>query len=266
MLKTKLKTPISYYGGKQTMASHILPLIPDHKVYTEAFSGGLAVFFQKPKVEVECINDMNGHVVNFYRVMKSDFALLKMLIDQTPNSRQVHRETEYILKNFEYFSDIRRAWAFWVQTNMSFSSILMGGYAYAVQKNTQCRKILNKKIAFNKDLARRLDMVDIENNDALKVIRSRDTENTFHYVDPPYINTHCGHYEGYTVQNYKDLLSCLSNIQGKFLLSSYPSDLLSEYTANNQWNTKTITKKIVASRTERTKDKIEVLTANYCIN
>ena len=42
-----MKTPISYYGGKQTMLKHILPLIPDHKLYTEAFCGGAAVLFAK---------------------------------------------------------------------------------------------------------------------------------------------------------------------------------------------------------------------------
>ena len=42
-----MKTPISYYGGKQTLLKHILPLIPKHKLYTEAFCGGAAVLFAK---------------------------------------------------------------------------------------------------------------------------------------------------------------------------------------------------------------------------
>ncbi len=245
------------------MLGHIIPLIPPHKIYTEAFCGGAAVFFSKPKSEMECINDMNGHVVNFYRVMKQDFPLLRMLINQNPNSRQVHREAEYILKNPEYFSDIRRAWAFWVQTNMSFSSSVFGGYAYAVRKNSQGRKLINKKVAFNKELCKRLELLDIENNDAVKVIKSRDTEDTFHYVDPPYFNSNCGHYSGYTLEDFVDLLSCLENIQGKFLLSSYPSDPLIEFTQRNNWNVLEIKKKIVASRTDRTKEKTEVLTSNY---
>ena len=42
-----MKTPISYYGGKQSMLKHILPLIPPHQLYTEAFCGGAAVLFAK---------------------------------------------------------------------------------------------------------------------------------------------------------------------------------------------------------------------------
>lgn len=42
----KMKTPITYYGGKQMMAKHILPLIPEHHIYSEAFFGGGAIFCQ----------------------------------------------------------------------------------------------------------------------------------------------------------------------------------------------------------------------------
>lgn len=54
-----MRTPISYYGGKQTMLKHIMPLIPAHKIYTEAFCGGAAVLFAKRPAEAEVINDIN---------------------------------------------------------------------------------------------------------------------------------------------------------------------------------------------------------------
>ena len=54
-----MKTPITYYGGKQTMLKYILPLIPTHSLYTEAFCGGAAVFFAKPPSDGEVINDLN---------------------------------------------------------------------------------------------------------------------------------------------------------------------------------------------------------------
>lgn len=47
----RLKTPISYYGGKQMLLKHILPLIPEHTLYTEAFCGGCAVLFAKPPAQ-----------------------------------------------------------------------------------------------------------------------------------------------------------------------------------------------------------------------
>jgi DNA adenine methylase len=36
----EMKTPITYYGGKQKMLKYILPLIPEHSIYTEAFFWG----------------------------------------------------------------------------------------------------------------------------------------------------------------------------------------------------------------------------------
>ena len=63
-----MKTPISYYGGKQTLLKHILPLIPEHALYTEAFCGGCAVLFAKEPAKCEVINDINTELVNFYQV------------------------------------------------------------------------------------------------------------------------------------------------------------------------------------------------------
>jgi len=60
----------------------------------------------------------------------------------------------------------------------------------------------NKKLRFDSSIAERLENTQIENNDALKVITSRDAVDAFHYVDPPYINSNQGHYEGYTVIRY----------------------------------------------------------------
>lgn len=259
-----MRTPITYYGGKQKLVSTIIPLIPEHKLYCEPFCGGAAVFFAKPKSSVEVINDLNGHVVNFYKVCKQDFAVLRMLIQQTPHSRKIHRESEFILKNPEAFSDIRRAWAFWVQTNMSFSSKMFAGYAYEKKSDKTIKRTLNKKLNFNKGIRDRFDLVDIESNDAVKVISSRDTPNSFFYVDPPYYNSDCGHYKGYTLQDFEALLLCLSKVQGKFLLSSYPSEILSEYTERNGWHTHSIQQKISVVKTG--KIKTEVFTANYNIN
>lgn len=261
----KIKTPISYYGGKQSMIGHILPLIPSHKLYTESFIGGAAVFFAKPKSEMECINDLNGHVITFYKVLKSDFAILRKLIIETPSSRKIHRESEFVLKNSEHFNDIKIAWAFWVQTNMSFSSNMFAGYGYGRSKTT-VKKIYNKKIAFTKHLTERLDIADIECNEAVKVIQSRDSVDAFHYVDPPYYNANMGHYSGYTFEDFKLLLCVLEKVEGKFLLSSYDSPELQEFVKRNGWHQKFITKPIVACKGDRSKTKTEVLTANYPIN
>lgn len=209
-----VKTPITYYGGKQRLVNLILSLIPEHKLYCEPFVGGAAVFFAKEPSEMEVINDLNGEVVNFYRVCHGDFKKLEKLIQSTPHSRQVHRETQDILKNTSTQDPVKRAWAFWVQTNMSFSARVFGGYAYEKKSNGTLKRSVNKKIAFNKEVGERLNMVDIENNDALQVIKSRDTKDSFFYCDPPYFNSDMGHYKGYTEKDFEDLLTTLSKIEG----------------------------------------------------
>jgi len=258
-----MKTPITYYGGKQRLVNVILPLIPEHSLYCEPFVGGAAVYFAKQKSKVEVINDYNGDVVNFYRICKTNFAILKYLVDSTPHSRKVHREAEFILKHGEQFNEIKRAWAFWIQTNMSFSARIFGGYAYARKSNESIR-INRKKLLLNKHIITRMNNTDIECNDAIKVILSRDSEETFFYVDPPYYNSDCGHYKGYTLEDYIRLLEVLSKIKGKFLLSSYPSEILQSYRENFNWFQLEKTSKVSVSRTTA-KDKTEVLTANYII-
>lgn len=68
------KTPINYYGGKISLLAHIMPLIPEHEVYTEIFFGGGTVFFAKNKVKNETINDKSELVVNFYEQLKLNSA------------------------------------------------------------------------------------------------------------------------------------------------------------------------------------------------
>ncbi len=262
-MQTSIKTPISYYGGKQTMATLLLKLIPDHKIYCEPFFGGGAVFFRKPPSEHEVINDLNSWVITFYKVMHSDFAMLRRLIIATPPSRKVHREAEFTLKNSAHHDDLKVAWAFWVQTNMSFTACIFKGYGSS-RCNSLQRKIRNKKTAFNKYLKMRLNNVDFECNDALKVIQSRDTLDSFFYCDPPYVGTELGHYKGYTETDYENLLNVLSLLKGKFILSSYPSEILEKFVKENGWYQHSITKSIAVSNNVNRK-KTEVITANYDI-
>ncbi len=259
------KTPVSYYGGKQNLTKRILSMIPEHNLYCEPFVGGAAVFFAKEPSPVEVINDIDGKVVNFYRVCKLQFSKLQKMIQSTPHSRKLHSEAKDILQDPKEKNKVKKAWAFWVQTNMSFSSRIFGGYAYERKTDGVSRTILNKKNGFTKNICERLDLVDIECNDALIVIKSRDTKESFFYIDPPYFNSDMGHYKGYSKNDFISLLNLLARIKGKFLLSSYPSDILNKYTKQNKWFTNSIEQTVSVTKGKRDKKKIEVFTANYDI-
>jgi DNA adenine methylase len=104
-----MKTPITYYGGKQTLASLILALIPEHNLYGEPFFGGGAIFFAKPKSAVEVINDTNQFVVNFYQQCKTNFRPLQELIRATLHSRKLHEQAKVMYDHPELFSPLQKA-------------------------------------------------------------------------------------------------------------------------------------------------------------
>ncbi|MFD2961389.1 MULTISPECIES: DNA adenine methylase [Olivibacter] len=264
MSRINLKTPISYYGGKQKLASKIVSVIPNHTLYCEPFLGGAAVFFAKEKSEVEVLNDTNREIMNFYRVIKDDFVSLDKEIKISLHSRDLHRKASVIYNNPDMFGEIKRAWALWLLSTQSFSSQLDSSWGFDKTKNTTTKKIINNRDRLDIDIAIRLQNVQLECADALYVIKSRDHEDAFFYCDPPYVGSDCGHYDGYADTDYENLLILLSNIKGRFLLSSYPSSILSKYAKENGWSQWSYeTGVTVNQKSGYQKRKIEVLTANY---
>ena len=228
-----MKPPLSYYGGKQNLVKLINTLIPDHTNYIEPFCGGAAVFFSKQKSDIEILNDTNKELINFYRVVQNDFVSLEKEIRITLHSRDLHRKATVIYNNPDLFNEVKRAWAVWLLATQSYSSMLNGSWGYDVGKNTTTKKISNRRELFTEDLAIRLQNVQLECTDAIRIIKSRDCKEAFYYCDPPYYNSDCGHYDGYSLDNFTTLLDMLNNIEGRFLLSSYHSEVLTKFVNEN---------------------------------
>lgn len=252
-----MKTPITYWGGKQQLIPKLLPLIPVHRQYDEPFFGGGALYFAKRPSEIEFINDINGEMVNFYKTLKRKFPELKEEIDCTLHSEFQHKQAHDIYLDPLNHDDVLRAWAVWMLSKQSIYSILTNSWKVEIDNNF-ARQFQWNKEAFTLAYARRLEATSIFSRDALSVITATDTPTTFHYLDPPYFNSDCGHYKGYSADDFRSLLDKISKIEGMFLLSSYPSDVLAEYTATNSWQTIEIKMPRVAGGT-----KTEVLTLNY---
>lgn len=263
MKKIVMKTPISYYGGKQQMLKHILPVIPKHEVYCEPFFGGGAVFWGKEPVKAEIINDVNGMVSNFYVQLKTNFSELKRMIDATPYERNSYRRAMVVYDHPYIFESVVKAWAFWVATIQGYSNKV------GTWRSSQpgCKESLsndNKKLTFSEELSNRLQLVQIENVDAIRLISRMDTEGTFFYVDPPYVGSNQGHYGGYCQEHFNSLLSVLAAVKGRFLLSSYRNDELNKMVADRGWYYREVSMSLSASAGVG-KRKIECLTANYAI-
>lgn len=275
-----VKTPIVYYGGKTSIQNHLLDLVPIHETYFEGFAGGATLFFAKDPVKNETINDRLQIVVNFYRTLKLKFKPLKRLIDATLIGRDIHNQGLKLInahKAGKHVNDVKLAWAFWMCTNFAYSNKIGGGYKYSNDMSVSVPQTLStRKSNFTDALVARIEHCYIENDDCLKIANSRNRPKTFNYFDPPYPGQDQGHYGGralpggapYGWDDYEKLLIwCATKCTGKFLLSSYNSEMLDGYTKIYGWNKKEITHKISGIKSHNPAknryDKTEVLIYNY---
>lgn len=261
-----MKTPITYYGGKQQMAETILGMMPKHKIYCEPFFGGGAVFFAKGKSFLEAINDKNDLIITFYRQCQTNFEELNQKIQGTLCAEAEHKKAKEIWNNPKKYSDIDIAWAVWCSTNMSIMATPRGGWK---RDNGTGGSHIGVSLdahrnVFTKSIYERLKHVQISCHDAIKVIKERDTSETFFYLDPPYINCDQKHYKGYGEEDFEKLLNVLSSINGKFILSNFWSDILANYINKNRWNYKVFDKKcMIPAFVSKPRRKQEVLVYNY---
>lgn len=275
------KTPIIYYGGKTSILNYLLDRVPLHEVYTETFFGGGTLFWAKDPVKNETINDRLDIVINFYKVLRTNYRSLKKLIDATLISRTIHNEALDLIRmykksyeakstNMNQSSRVALAWAFWVKSNFSHMNKLNGGYKQEKDGGRSIAQSLqNRKNEFTELLVKRIENTTIENTDYSIVLDARNSVKAFHYLDPIYPGTDPGTY-GYfghkwSWEDYEQLLNwCALHCKGKFLLSSYPSPLLDSYIHKFFWNKIEISHRLKQARKNGTQThRVELLVSNY---
>lgn len=277
----KTKPPLTYYGGKQQLSKKIIDLIPEHNLYTEVFFGGGAIYFAKDHKQ-SVINDNNNNLINFYRQLRKNNKELLKEIEATLYAQEEHKLANKLhfnkitVEEMHFAPDeavkVQKAWAVFVLAHQSYLSIFGNTWNVSFGRRDERESINNNPAKFNQkklnmvlnDYADRLQDTTIFNDDALRVLSKADHSYTFHYIDPPYFNSNCGHYKGYSLDDFENLLKACSKLKGKFMLSSYPSEILSQYSATYGWKTKEIVmNKCAGNASGEVKDKVEVLTLNY---
>lgn len=242
--------PVRYVGSKWKLAPKIVACFPPHETYVEPFAGGANVLFRKPMSAIEVINDIDGEVVNFFKVLRERTADLTMAIDLTP-----YAKAEWDLSFEPATDELERARRFYIRVRQSYgASGSKHGWRFIRTKGSggahpprEWNRLHTLWAA-----ARRLKQVQIEHDTAINVIERYDTEDTLFYVDPPYVLSEriAGKAYAYEMTNdeHRELAATLRDVKGMVVLSGYPSALYDELYAD--WTLRTM-----KARTNSKKDR-----------
>jgi len=247
---------IRYHGGKFRLAPWVIEHFPPHQVYIEPFGGAAGVLMQKPRSYAEVYNDLDGDIVNLFRVLQNatQREALAQLLVLTPYARD-----EFDLAWIYTDEPIERARRTVIRAQMGFGSA--GATKGVTGFRIDCRRKYGTAqqlwTRFPDQLATigmRLADVMIENRPGVDVMLAHDSPQTLHYVDPPYMHStrvkgsSKGRYYRHEMddEQHASLLTSLNQLQGMVVLSGYPNDLYSD--CLDGWTVNTTTARISAGR------------------
>jgi len=235
---TRVKRPsIRYHGAKFRIAPWVMRHFPPHTCYVEPFGGAAGVLLQKPRAYAEVYNDLDGDVVNFFRVLR-DPDQARQLVEAcalTPYARD-----EFALAWEPADDPIERARRLAIRAEMGFGSAgaTKGTTGFRVDTKREYGTAQHTWLKYPENLAavgQRLSGVLIENRPAIEVIRAHDAPETLFYVDPPYVfGIRCridgkGAGRSYrhemTDDDHADLLRVLLDVAGMVVVSGYDTEL-----------------------------------------
>lgn len=203
---------ISWVGGKRLLRKAILEQFPDpdtYNRYIEVFGGAAWVLFSREKhAHMEVYNDVNGELVNLFRIVKYHPEALQKELDWVLISREQFFDA---IQQTHGLTDVQRAARFWIAIKESFG--------------TDCRSFglrprdMQKAISFLQEASKRLNQVIIENVDFTQLIKTYDRPDALLYLDPPYYDAEKYYPDRFQPGDHKWLKKVLENIKGKFILS-----------------------------------------------
>jgi DNA adenine methylase len=207
--------PLAYIGGKNRVSKKIIAIFPKHTTYVEAFAGGAQVLFRKEPSPVEVLNDIDGDVVNFFRVCQRHHEELQRYLKFILVSRKWFSLFE--AENPDALTDIERAARFfYLQKNAYAGLVRKRRYSYAVLSRPNFNPSSLPELFEN--TYERLERVQIESLPYNEIIRRFDRPTTLFYLDPPYWGRSLYRFN-FTDEDFRELAVNLASIKGKFVLS-----------------------------------------------
>lgn len=246
---TPRRPVLRWHGGKWKLAPWIISNLPPHRIYVEPFGGAASVLLRKPRSYAEVYNDLDGDVVNLFRVLRdtATASRLETALRLTPFARD-----EHVAAYEEAAEPVERA-----RQLIALSFMGFGSNGHNRRRKTGFRSNSNNSgTTPARDWANypdnvqlfveRLQGVVVENRDALEVMAQQDSLQTLHFVDPPYLpetrsvgNKYDLKYAGGMYAHemnagcHERLLAFLQTLQGTVVLCGYPSamydDALSDW-------------------------------------
>ncbi|WP_374584423.1 DNA adenine methylase [Ideonella dechloratans] len=210
-----MATPIiPWIGGKRRLADQLIPRFPAHKCYVELFAGGAALYFLRPPAEVEVINDINGDLVNLYRVVQNHLEEFVRQFKWALSSREIFKWLQDTPP--ETLTDIQRAARFFYLQHQCFGG-KVEGQTWGTATTAPPVNLLRIEQQLS-EAHLRLAGTYIERRHWQQCMRQYDRPHTFFYLDPPYWET-----EGYGVDfpwsEYEAMAEQLGKLQGKAIVS-----------------------------------------------
>lgn len=207
-----------WLGGKSQLARTIIEMMPEHKHYCEVFGGAGWVLFKKSASTLETINDVNGDLINLYRVFKYHPDALKKEFETQLISREEFERLK--AENTKSLTDIQRAARFYYLLRTCFGAKIAEPNYFSHVERKPHLKLGDELKSVLANIHQRLQKVNIENRNFDVLISKMDRPDTLFYLDPPYYN--CENYYGKDIFSRADfvkLRDLLKNIKGKFILS-----------------------------------------------
>lgn len=239
MTKNRKLIAFGWYGGKYSHLDWLLPLLPYTKHFCEPFGGSAAVLINRKPSPIETFNDIDGELVNFFKVLRDKKDELVEKIGLTPFSYE-----EFLnaieAKGNNTFSDVERARLFYIRARQTRTGLAQGAtpgrWAYCtLTSRAGMAGAVSRWLGAVEDLpliAQRLLRVQIENRPAIEIIRRYDSPVTLFYCDPPYPHECRGDIHAYKFEmsdmEHRELAKVLHEVKGKVAISAYRCKLMEE--------------------------------------
>ena len=222
---------LRWHGGKFRLAPWIHAHFPSHRIYVEPFCGAASVLLQKTRSWGEYLNDLDGEIINLFRVLQDEKRAVELIrrLTLTPFAREEF-EMAFNLAN----DPVQRACRLCIRSFMGFSSGAATGRktgfrSRSFRSNTGPAMDWRNYPDALWAIVDRLRGVTIESRPGLQVIKSLDTPETLFYVDPPYpasTRTNFGTYRHeMTDEEHEELAAGLQECSGYVVISGYRCDL-----------------------------------------